>query len=230
MSRNQRQQHQAQAPIEERLPLHAEYLEGLSDNVYGDVKHSLAGSYIIECPYLNLDPEDLTMDIEPSCIAPGIFECHFNLSEHYGTMIIGSDESEMTVYRKWLEKDEKMSRTWVRNGVMPPPSRPQPAKFLGGMSLDELPRCLMPRKWFIQWRSRESGEDMIDYTGGREDFIVFTGSKFIKFQGLLDFGRNLGKQSVFGYKTAPWPLRNIKDWSSFSKDQYEFERRDRWRR
>ncbi|RMJ07024.1 hypothetical protein CDV36_013387 [Fusarium kuroshium] len=174
----------------------------------------LFGSYVIQFEGITEDwhmTDVFTLDIGE--LNDGVLMAAYDFGDVWGTMILSQSEEKLDL---WAMLNDNPRQTLAK-------ARQRLPKRYG-----IIPSA--PRRLFYKIRGRERGEDVIFYFPQRGHIDILD-DECTKLSGMAERLAHMGSNLQFwGHKVADEPNKHIQGWGEFSEKQYEFERRDRWRR
>lgn len=230
-----KKEEERQAREEERQASHLEYLESAKREKKA---WSPVGSYIVDCDAIEDQwpdqAEDMTLDVCRTGQG-GIFKVHFHFGVLEGMMILGTKKVALDRYCTQLERESRLDQEDYSQddddeeeedygngkGSKRPAKRGRgrpPAKKAKTQGTSTSTSTSLPKKFFLQMKSRETGEGEIQEM--MRGTIGFKDAKFASFEGMVDVSFIGDDVKFFARKISDIPNSTSESWNDFSEYQY----------
>lgn len=215
---------------------HMDYLTSRSKN---KSKVTPIGSYIVDSKEIKDQwpdaAEDMSIDIHATD-TPGVFQGDFNFGVAEGVMFLCADESTLKEYcsrpehdrgDEWYDsEDEETDENDLQ--MNPEQGTKRSSKTSKSSQQTKKPKVEKGQalNYFLQLKSRETGEGQIDYQPN-EGTLEFHDGRLVSFSGDTDLS-HVGECSFFARKVSDVPHPSGENWSNFSERAYNYASVARW--
>jgi hypothetical protein len=231
-------QTQREAQWERKIQSHRDYVAGLAQRKGRFKPENAVGTYVVSCKEISEEwdnADDLTMSITEST-GPAELVAEFDFGILEGIMRLGRDPEPLALSGsddeeaddEELDEESEPAPTGTKRGrTAKAPKRATARKSKRNKSASD---AAHPRRLYLQWRGRETGESEIqlDYGNTHTGHLDFTDAGCTVFEGVANLVY-VYKAKFRGFKINDEPARKTRSWGDYSEEEHEYARTARWR-